>query len=210
MPVFTTEVDAFEESFPAVKEVDVFDELFPTVEYFSTVTEVDVSDEPCFVTVSFSSVESSRIAKDVTAVLSNILGGSCDERFLLALTSASSSVQENFTAVLIGNLRLQQSCAGGFRICNNKIKTLDFFYLNRTFFTSDKCTYITVHQPLHTKNCKSSTTKLNQKCTLVHVFICSENNPYLIPYQTFQEMTNQFVCEDIKTNNFRRTFDLPA
>src|SRR6218665_95188 len=138
MPVFTTEVDAFEESFPAVKEVDV-------------------SDEPCFVTVSFSSVESSRIAKDVTAVLSNILGGSCDERFLLALTSASSSVQENFSAVLIGNLRLQQSCAGGFGICNSKIKpikTIDmkvtvkssmqngveknkkigFFYLNRTFF----------------------------------------------------------------------------
>jgi len=124
MPVFTTEVDAFEESFPAVKEVDVFDELFPTVEYFSTVTEVDVSDEPCFVTVSFSSVESSRIAKDVTAVLSNILGGSCDERFLLALTSASSSVQENFSAVLIGNLRLQQSCAGGFGICNSKIKPI--------------------------------------------------------------------------------------
>src|SRR6218665_1205266 len=103
-------------------------------------------------------------------------------------------------------LNLAQTITHLQEISYNFIQTISEWPL----FTSDKCTYITVHQPLNTKNCKSSTTKLNQKCTRVHVFICSENNPYLIPYQTFQEMTNQFVCEDIKTNNFRRTFDLPA
>src|SRR6218665_1664111 len=102
MRLLTTEVDAFDELFPTVKELGAFDEPFPT-----------------FVGVSISSVVSSLIAKDVAGIVSNILGGSCDGRFLLVLTSASLSETVTFLSFQLGNLCLQPSCAGGFRVCNN-------------------------------------------------------------------------------------------